>query len=57
MQSNQENITKLFKKPGEKRYDYFIKKVVENEEVYGLADEEGWITAEFERAVQAVCDR
>lgn len=42
MQSNQENITKLFKKPGEKRYDYFIKKVVENEEVYGLADEEGW---------------
>ncbi len=42
MQLNQEDITKLFKKPGEKRYDYFIKKVVENEEVYGLADEEGW---------------
>ena len=42
MQLNQEDITKLFKKTGEKRYDYFIKKVVENEEVYGLADEEGW---------------
>lgn len=42
MQLNQEDITKLFKKPGEKRYDYFIKKVVENEEVYGLSDEEGW---------------
>ena len=38
----QEDIVKLFKKPGEKRYDYFIKKVAENEEVYGLADDEGW---------------
>ncbi len=38
----QDEITKLFKKPGEKRYDYFIKKVAETEEVFGLADEEGW---------------
>lgn len=38
----QDEIAKIFKKPGEKRYDYFVKKVVENEEVYGLADEEGW---------------
>lgn len=42
MQLNQTDISKIFKKPGEKRYDYFLKKVVENEEVYGLADEEGW---------------
>jgi len=37
-----EEIDKLFKKPGEKRYDYFIKSVADTEEVYGLADEEGW---------------
>lgn len=37
-----EEIEKLFKKPGEKRYDYFIKTVAETEEVFGLADEEGW---------------
>lgn len=36
------DIQKLFKKPGEKRYEYFIKKVAESEEVFGLADEEGW---------------
>lgn len=35
-------IEKLFKKPGEKRYEYFVKKVAETEEVFGLADEEGW---------------
>lgn len=37
-----QDIEKLFKKPGEKRYDYFVKKVADTEEVYGLADEEGW---------------
>jgi hypothetical protein len=37
-----EEVDKLFKKPGEKRYEYFIKKVADTEEVYGLADEEGW---------------
>jgi hypothetical protein len=38
-----EEIDKLFKKPGEKRYDYFIKTVADTEEVFGLADEEGWL--------------
>jgi hypothetical protein len=38
----QAEIEKLFKKPGEKRYDYFIKKVAETEEVFGLGDDEGW---------------
>jgi|JI8StandDraft_1071087.scaffolds.fasta_scaffold96773_2 Protein of unknown function (DUF2750) len=37
-----DEVDKLFKKPGEKRYDYFIKTVADTEEVYGLADEEGW---------------
>lgn len=41
-QITQSDIEKIFKRPGEKRYDYFIKKVVENEEVYGLSDDEGW---------------
>jgi hypothetical protein len=35
-------VDKIFKKPGEKRYDYFIKKVAETEEVFGLYDDEGW---------------
>jgi hypothetical protein len=42
MAITQADLAKFFKKPGEKRYDYFLKQVVENEEVYGLADEEGW---------------
>lgn len=41
-QLNQSDIEKLFKKPGEKRYDYFLKKVAETEEVFGLSDDEGW---------------
>jgi Protein of unknown function (DUF2750) len=39
---SKDDIEKLFKKPGEKRYDYFIKKVAETEEVFGLMDDEGW---------------
>ena len=35
----------LAKKP-ENRYKYFIKTVVEEEEVWGLADEEGWLLLE-----------
>ena len=35
-------INKIFKRPGEKRYDYFLKEVHKSEEVYGLADAEGW---------------
>jgi len=41
-QLTESDIAKLFKKPGEKRYEYFIKQLAANEEVYGLADEEGW---------------
>jgi len=37
-----DEIAKLFKKPGEKRYDYFIKKVADTEEVFGLGDDDGW---------------
>jgi len=36
------DVEKIFKKPGEKRYEYFIKKVAESEVVFGLGDEEGW---------------
>jgi hypothetical protein len=39
---NQADIDKIFKRPGEKRYDYFIKAVVESEEIYSLYDDEGW---------------
>lgn len=37
-----DEIAKLFKKPGEKRYDYFVKTVADTEEVFGLADEDDW---------------
>lgn len=36
-------IEKLFKKPGEKRYEYFVKQVADSEAVFGLADDEGWV--------------
>ena len=36
------DLDKIFKKPGEKRYDIFIKEVIRSEEVFGIADEEGW---------------
>jgi hypothetical protein len=35
-------VEKLFRKPGEKRYEYFIKTVGATEEVFGLGDDEGW---------------
>lgn len=37
-----EDVAKLFKKPAEKRYEYFIKTVADTEAVFGLIDEEGW---------------
>jgi Protein of unknown function (DUF2750) len=37
----------LAKKP-EKRYNYFVKKVVAEEEVWGLADPEGWLLLEVD---------
>ena len=36
------DIEKIFKRPGEKRYDYFVKHVADSEEVFGLSDDEGW---------------
>jgi hypothetical protein len=39
---NAADIEQVFKRPGEKRYNYFIKAAVENEVVYGLYDDEGW---------------
>lgn len=38
-----QEIESIFKRPGERRYEYFIKKVADTEEVFGLADEEGWL--------------
>lgn len=38
-----DDLAKLFKKPGEKRYDYFVKKVADTEEVFVMGDgEDGW---------------
>lgn len=41
-QINAADVEKYFKRPGEKRYEYFVKKVADSEEVFGLADDEGW---------------
>jgi hypothetical protein len=39
-------VNRIFEKSGQGRYRYFIKTVCEEEEVWGLADEEGWLMLE-----------
>lgn len=34
-----------------KRYDYFIKKIADFEEVWSLSNERGWVMSEDERGV------
>jgi len=36
------DIERISRRPGEKRYNYFLKTVVDTEEVYGLCDADGW---------------
>ncbi len=36
------DIERISRRPGEKRYNFFLKTVLETEEVYGLCDAEGW---------------
>jgi Protein of unknown function (DUF2750) len=43
---SQNEINRIFEKTGQSRYRYFIKTVCEEEEVWGLADEEGWLMLE-----------
>jgi Asp-tRNA(Asn)/Glu-tRNA(Gln) amidotransferase C subunit len=47
MLSNKQIEEILAKKP-EKRYNYFIKTVCAEEEVWGLIDDEGWLLLEVE---------
>ena len=42
----QKQVDEFLAKKPEKRYNYFIKTVCEEEEVWGLADEEGWLLLE-----------
>jgi len=44
----QKQIEEILAKKPENRYKYFIKTVAEEEEVWGLADEEGWLLLEDE---------
>ncbi|MFB8735254.1 DUF2750 domain-containing protein [Bacillus sp. SL00103] len=37
--------------PAKKRYDYFIKKIVDFEEVWSLRNEKGWVMSEDEYGV------
>lgn len=39
-------IEQVLNRSGVSRYNYFIEKAVENEEVFGLADDEGWVMLE-----------
>lgn len=39
---SQKDIETQLGRRGEKRYDYFLRTVVELEEVFGLTDDEGW---------------
>jgi len=45
-QLSQKQIEEILAKKPEKRYNYFIKTVCEEEEVWGLADDEGWLLLE-----------
>lgn len=45
-QLTQKDITEILAKKGEKRYSYFVRTVVQTEEVWGLADDEGWVMLE-----------
>ncbi len=45
-QLSQHQIEQISARSGVSRYNYFIKTVVEFEEVYGLADDEGWVMLE-----------
>jgi hypothetical protein len=44
----QKQIEEILAKKPENRYKYFIKTVAAEEEVWGLADEEGWLLLEVE---------
>jgi len=44
----QKQIEEILAKKPENRYKYFIRTVVAEEEVWGLADEEGWLLLEDE---------
>ena len=48
MHLNQKQIEEILAKKPENRYKYFIKTVAEEEEVWGLADDEGWLLLEVE---------
>lgn len=39
-------IEEIYAKKPEKRYKYFLQTIFEEEEVWGLADEEGWLLLE-----------
>ncbi|MCB0576256.1 MAG: DUF2750 domain-containing protein [Saprospiraceae bacterium] len=42
----QKQLEEILAKKPESRYKYFIKTVVAEEEIWGLADEEGWLLLE-----------
>lgn len=48
MHLTQKQIEEILAKKPENRYKYFIKTVAAEEEVWGLADKEGWLMLEVE---------
>ena len=48
MALTRKQIDEILAKKPENRYKYFIKTVVAEEEVWGLADEEGWLLLEVD---------
>lgn len=47
-QLNQKEIAEILERKPESRYKYFIRTVAAEEEVWGLADEEGWLMLEVD---------
>jgi len=48
MSLTQKEIAEVLAKKPENRYKYFIKNVMKEEEVWGLADKDGWLMTEVE---------
>ena len=46
MQLTEKQVEEILSKRPESRYKYFIRTVVQEEEVWGLMDEEGWLMLE-----------
>ncbi|MFT9078179.1 DUF2750 domain-containing protein [Ethanoligenens sp.] len=51
---NQQEIEAVLKTPAQKRYEYFIKKVSDYQEVYGLLNKDGWVEVSDDNGITLI---